>query len=100
MIRDMLALMPHTVADRLCRKAHIDQKRNMGMPQVMHPDLFDTGRLASAHHLPVQTVFRELEDPVTLSDVIKHLQTIFHLLAEEVRHRKGNIWAEVPPDLK
>ena len=86
MIRDMLALMSYTVTDRLCRKAHINQKRNMGLTQVMHPDLFDTGRLAPTHHFPVKAVFRELEDPVTFPDVIEHLQAIFHPLTKEVRH--------------
>ena len=81
---DLLRAVPNPLPDLKGTEAAVDEKRYMGMPKVMHPDLFNACLLASGLDCCVEPMLGQGKDAVILLDVIELLQSILHLLTQEL----------------
>ena len=66
MICNILTLVADAVADGDGRKTHVNQKRDMGVSQIMDTDPLDSSLLRSPVHLTPQKALTYPENPVFL----------------------------------
>ena len=85
-VGDVDALMPHTIGDCQSGKAHVNQKGDMAVSQIVYSDAFYSGFLASSVHLTVEIVLADGENALLLIWTVKHPNVVLHLLTEKLRH--------------
>ena len=88
-VSDFNAFVSHTVSNGNCRKAHINQKADVAVSEVMDSDTLDPCRLRPSVHLMVEIAFRDGENALLLLDAVEHPQVVLHLVTEEVGHFNG-----------
>ena len=52
------------------RKALVDQKADVAVPQIVDPDALYAGFLTATLHFPIQIAFRDREHPVIQANVV------------------------------
>ena len=86
-IRNVDALMTHTVGDRQSCKAHIDQQTYMAVTKIMNPYALYPCLLAAPVHFMVKIVLADGENTTVRLHVVKLLEIFLHLLIQKLRHR-------------
>lgn len=86
-IRDIDALMPHPICNGHSAVTHVNQKRNVGMPEVMDTDPLNPCRLGTAGHLVVEKAFRHRKQPISRLQILTHRHIVFQLIAEKLGHQ-------------
>ena len=85
-ISDVDTLVSYTLGNGQCRKAHIDQKGNVTVANIVDPDTLDACLFAAALHLPMQVVLADWENAAVLCCAVELLQIILNFLAKKLRH--------------
>lgn len=83
---DVDGFVAHPLGDGQCGEAHVDQQRNMAVPQIMHPDDLDAALLTAPLHAPLQGLLGEGEDPGVRLCAVQMLHIVSDLVAEELGH--------------
>ena len=78
--------MSHPVSDCQGRKAHVNEQRNVGVPQVVYSDPLDPSLFRTPIHLPVEVGFCHRENAVGGFHPIQALDIVPHFFAEEGGH--------------
>ena len=58
----------------------------MAVPDVVNPDLFNTGFLTASLHLVLEVVLADRENAFVGCNAVKFLQIIAHFAAKKLRH--------------
>src|SRR5699024_10536506 len=80
------AFMSHPVSDCQGRKAHVNEQRNVGVPQVVYSDPLDPSLFRPPVHLPVEVGFCHRENAVGGFHPIQALDIVPHFFTEENGH--------------
>ena len=80
------AFMSHPVSDCQGRKAHVNEQRNVGVPQVVYSDPLYPGLFRTPVHLPVEVGFCHRENAVGGLHPIQALDIVSHFFTEESGH--------------
>ena len=75
-VGDVDTFMSHTVRDGDGAEAHVDQKADVTVPQIMNPDPFHACFSCAAVHFMVKITLGNREDSVVLLDLVKALEII------------------------
>ncbi len=79
-------LMAHPVCDCRCGEAHINQKRNCAVTNIVNSDTLYPCLFRAPVHLPMQIAFGDGEHPVVFANVIEHFEVVLHFIRQELRH--------------
>lgn len=90
-VSNIYALVTNTVSDCQSGEAHINQKANVAVTNIVDSNTFHPGRLAAPVHFMVQIVLADRENAVIRFCTIEHLKVVLHLFREEIRHQDFTI---------
>lgn len=84
-VGDVGRLVAHAVRDGERGEAHVDEQRNVAVPEVVDADGLEAGRFASALHLVAEEVLGHGEDPLVGVEVEEGEERL-QLLSAEAGH--------------
>ena len=83
---DVDALMTHTVGNCQRRKSHVDQQTYVAVTKVVNPYALYSCLLGTPIHLVMKIMLADGENPAIRLYVVKLLEILLHLLAQELWH--------------
>ena len=90
-VGDVDAFMSHPVSDCRGRKAHVDEKRNCAVPDVMNPNTLHPRLLCASVHFPMEIAFCNGKHSVIFAHIVEHFQIVLNFLYQKLRHFDNTI---------